>query len=110
MTTLSFANVCRFLSAMAVLGERPELLEKILITREVHRQYSFTQVEFLLPLPACHYQRAMTQYTCCTTKFLISTLFIDDSCIYNFPSSAREKTLEQIQKQPGKNESNNLTG
>lgn len=54
MTTLSFANVCRFLSAMAVLGERPELLEKILITREVHRQNSFTQVEFLLPLPACH--------------------------------------------------------
>lgn len=39
---------------MAVLGERPELLEKILITREVHRQYSFTQVEFLLPLPARH--------------------------------------------------------
>ena len=56
---------------MAVLGERPELLEKILITREVHRQNSFTQVEFLLPLPACHYQHAMTQYTCYTTKFLI---------------------------------------
>lgn len=54
MTALSFANVCRFLSAMAVLGERPELLEKILITREVHRQNSFTQVEFLLPLPARH--------------------------------------------------------
>ena len=56
---------------MAVLGERPELLEKILITREVHRQNSFTQVESLLPLPACHYQHAMTQYTCYTTKFLI---------------------------------------